>query len=305
MGVSTWRRGAPGSALVASAVMTAPSSTTTPVRPRRILLKVGGELVADPSKLDPILHDVGLLLGHGHAIALVHGGGPQVSAAMRRLGLEPTMVGGQRVTDHDSLVVVQQVLAGEVSSAIVAAAMRHGIPSVGLSGVASGLVSATRRSPRLVRAGGEVREVDYGFVGDVVDVRPRVLDALCEAGFVPMIAPLGVEPGTGQIFNVNADTVAAALAAGWGADVLLLVTNVPGVLRDRDDPSSRFETLNRTQVRKAVEEGTITGGMIPKVEEALAALDRGVPAVTILAPEAGAIAAVVATPGAVGTTFLP
>jgi acetylglutamate kinase len=272
---------------------------------RRVLMKIGGELAADPAVLDHVLGDVRRLLDRGVEVAVVHGGGPQISAAMAQQGLAPTMVQGQRVTDAASLVVVQQVLAGEVSSRLVAAAVQRRVRAVGLSGAADGLVSATRRPPRLVRESGEPRTVDYGLVGDVVDVRPEVVEVLCRAGFVPIIAPLGIEPGTGQLFNVNADTVAAAIAAAWGADVLLLVTNVPGVLKDREDPASRFPALNREQVRQAVEGGIITGGMVPKVEEALAALDRGVPAVTILPPEPGALVAALYSSGAVGTTFLP
>jgi len=273
-----------------------------------VVVKIGGELVADGVALDIVMCDLQALRGRGLAITVVHGGGPQISAAMRARGLETTMVEGQRVTDEASLQVVQQVLAGEVSTALLAAAARHRVPAVGLSGVADGLVSAVRRAPRRVRTsdpGGGIRLVDYGFVGDVVDVRPRILDVLGAAGFVPVVAPLGVEPGTGQVFNVNADTVAAALAVAWGAHALLLVTGVPGVLADRHDPSSRFPRLDREQVRRAVEDGTITGGMVPKVEEALAALDRGVPAVTILPAAEGALIGVVEAPGSVGTTFLP
>jgi acetylglutamate kinase len=239
------------------------------------------------------------LAERGWRAVVCHGGGPQTSALGRRLGLEPTLVAGQRVTDSDTLRVACQAIAGEVGCALVAAAWSVGLPAVGLS---AGIVHARRRP--LVDVAGVDEPVDYGLVGDVTRVEARTIEACWAAGLVPVASPIGVGTDGVRLLNINADTVASAVATALRADHLFTVTSVPGVLRDRHDPSTRIPSLRVAEARAAIAAGTIAGGMIPKVEEAIAAL-AGAGAVHILAPEAGALVEAARSPGSRGTVLLP
>ncbi|MBK8238239.1 MAG: acetylglutamate kinase [Deltaproteobacteria bacterium] len=272
----------------------------------RVVVKFGGEVVARPAELSGLLAEVAKVRRDGAAVVLCHGGGPQASALQQRLGVETVKVGGRRITDAATLQIMKCVLAGEVSIDVVAAALAAGVPAVGLSGVSAGLVTAHRRPPKRVSGGGEA-PVDFGLVGDIDTIRTELLEQLWRGGFVPVVNSLGVaaqaEPGQPcAVFNINADTVAAAVAAALRADHLLLVTDVPGVLRDREDPSSVIPTLTRSAARQAIADGIIAGGMIPKVEEALDNLAQGIGAVHILG--AGALHDAVRSPGARGTVLV-
>lgn len=272
----------------------------------RVVVKFGGEVVARPAELSGLLAEVAKLRRDGAAVVLCHGGGPQASALQQRLGVETVKVGGRRITDAATLQIMKCVLAGEVSIDVVAAALAAGVPAVGLSGVSAGLVTAHRRPPKRVSGGGEA-PVDFGLVGDIDTIRTEVLEQLWRGGFVPVVNSLGVaaqaEPGQPcAVFNINADTVAAAIAAALRADHLLLVTDVPGVLRDREDPNSVIPSLTRSAARQAIADGIIAGGMIPKVEEALDNLAQGIGAVHILG--AGALHDAVRSPGARGTVLV-
>lgn len=274
--------------------MNEPSHTTA-------VLKFGGEVVADPGQLATVLREVADLVASGWRFVVCHGGGPQASELGRRLGIEPIMIAGQRVTDAETLRVVCQVLAGEVSCAVVAAARAVGLRAIGIS---SGLVTAQRR-PLVTVANEFDRSVDYGLVGDVIGVDRGAIEGLWSLGSTPVINPIGVgaQPGQAALFNINADTVASAIAAELDADHLFSVTSVPGVLRDRADPRTRIARLDANEARAAIADGVCAGGMIPKVEEALAALER-VKAVHILAPEPGALAAEARKPGSRGTVLV-
>lgn len=271
------------------------------------VLKFGGEVVAEPARLREVLGEVASLVGEGWRFVLCHGGGPQVSAMMERLGLDPIKIAGQRITDEATLALVASEIAGRVSSEVVAAAWACGLPCLGIS---AGVVHARRRPPIAV-ASEDDREVDYGLVGDVTSIDRRALEACWSIGLTPVLNPLGIEPDTGERFNINADTVAAAIASALGADHLFMLTSVPGVLAERDDPHSRIPRLHADEAAAAIAAGTIVGGMIPKVEEALAALagtllaeGHPVGAVHILAPEFGVVRAEAREPGSRGTVLL-
>lgn len=276
------------------------SSHTTAV------LKFGGEVVADRGQLDTVLREVAELVASGWRFVVCHGGGPQASELGRRLGLEPIKVAGQRVTDEATLRVVCQALAGEVSCAVVAAAQAAGLRAIGVS---AGLITARRRPPVAV-ASEAGRVVDYGLVGDVIGVDRAALEGLWSLGLTPVLNPIGIGAGAGAapepaaLYNINADTVASAIAAELRADHLFAITSVPGVLRDRTDPRSRIPRLAAAEARAAIAQGLIAGGMIPKVEEALAALER-TGAVHILAPEPGALLGSAREPGSHGTVLVP
>ncbi|HXT96187.1 MAG TPA: acetylglutamate kinase, partial [Polyangia bacterium] len=232
-------------------------------------------------------------------LVVVHGGGPQTTELSRRLGIEPQLVGGRRVTDAAALDVVKMVVAGRLNVDLVAALRAAGVPAVGLSG-SSGIVRAHRRPPRVVSGSGGAA-VDFGLVGDVEGFDRALLDALDAAGQLPVIACLGAGAG-GEVLNINADVVASQLAAALGAAALIACTAVGGVRRDKDDPATRLPRLTVAEARAAIASGVVQGGMIPKLEEAFAPLAAGVRAVHVVAP--GEIAASLAAPGSVGTLLV-
>ncbi len=272
------------------------------------VLKFGGEVIADGPALAAVLADVAALAAGGWRLAICHGGGPQANALQERLGLVPTKIGGRRVTDVATLQVMKYVLAGELSVDVVAAALAAGlVGAVGISGVSAGLVSARRRPPMKVSGGGDA-PVDFGLVGDVVEIRTALVHHLWAGGYTPVINTLGVDLApvgvTCPIYNINADTVSSAIAGALRVDHLFLMTGVPGVLRDKDDPTTRIDRLTAADARAAIASGVIVGGMIPKIEEALANLELGIGAVHILGAGAGALQAAAAAPGSVGTVLV-
>ncbi len=263
--------------------------------PPRAVLKFGGEVVADARALASVLAEVRALQEEGWRFVLVHGGGPQATAQQERLGLQARKVAGRRVTDAATLEVAKQMLAGVVNVDVVCAAAAAGLSALGMAGVS--VLEATRRPVETI----DGEAVDYGFVGEVRSVQVDVLTALWSAGRVPVVAPLGVD-AAGQAYNINADTVAAALAAALRADHLFLMTAAGGVRADVADPQSRIATLTPTQARAAIADGTIAGGMIPKVADALDQLARGIGVVHIVGPDS--LRAAAADPGSVGTAIL-
>lgn len=240
------------------------------------VVKLGGDVLADPEALDRVAGQIGLLSSLNIRIVMVHGGGPQATALSRRLGQEPTIVAGRRVTDDSALDVAKMVYAGTLNVNLLAALRAHEVQGVGLSGVDADLIAARRRPPvTVVDDAGVPREVDYGHVGDVDRVDPRVLLTLLDARFVPVVASLAGD-GEGQVFNVNADTVAESLAVALKAQKLLFLTGAPGVLRDRADPSSLVTFADPDDLAALMSSGAVAGGMRPKVEACIRAATGGV-----------------------------
>lgn len=263
-----------------------------------IVIKLGGDVLAGGA-LAAVAADIARARAAGRRLVVVHGGGPQTTELSRKLGIEPRLVGGRRITDQAALDVVKMVVAGRLNVDLVGALRGAGVPAVGLSG-SSGVVRAHRRPPRVV-SGSDGALVDFGFVGDVEDFDRAVLDALDGAGALPVLACLGGGPA-GEVLNINADVVASQLAAAVGAQALVACTAVGGVRRDKDDPGTRLARLTVAEARAAIADGTVQGGMIPKLEEAFAPLAAGVGAVHIVAP--GEIAAALAAPGTAGTLLV-
>ncbi len=284
---------------------TPPPGSSSGATARTAVLKFGGEVVASTALLSAVLADVAGLVTEGWRFVLCHGGGPQLNALQRRLGVEVVQVAGRRVTDDATLQVAKCVLAGETNVDVVAAAAGAGLRAVGISGVSAGLVTASRRPPIVVSGGGP-DPVDFGHVGRI----ERVDAGLWAGGYTPVLNTLGVDappPGGGPcpVYNINADTVAAHVAVALGADHLFLMTRVPGVLRDKDDPTTRVPRLDAEAARRAIADGIVVGGMIPKIEEALRQLTLGVGAVHILGATPGALAAEATAPGSAGTALVP
>ena len=267
-------------------------------RPIDAVIKLGGEVLEGEALAD-VAADVARARP-GRRLLIVHGGGPQVTALARRLGIEANIVGGRRITDDPMLDIVKMVVAGRLNTNLVAAPRADGIPAFGVSG-ASGVIRAHRRPPRVVSGAGD-KPIDFGLVGDIDGFDVEVLEALDARDALPVIACLGADT-SGAVLNINADVVASQLAAAVRAAALVACTAVGGVRRDKDDPATRLPTLTVAEARAAIADGTVQGGMIPKLEEAFAPLEAGVGAVHIVAP--GEIAASMVAPGSVGTLLVP
>jgi acetylglutamate kinase len=245
-------------------------------RDQVFVVKLGGEVLADPRAVDGITAQVSLLNSLGIQLVVVHGGGPQATALSRRMGAEPRIVAGRRVTDDDALAVAKMVYAGQLNVDLLASLRAHEAQGVGLSGVDADLITAHRRPPvKVVDDDGKSQTVDYGHVGDLDRVDPRILRTLLDARFVPVVASLAGD-GDGNVFNVNADTVAEALAVALRAQKLIFLTGAPGVLRDREDPSSLIAFADPDDLAGLLASGAVAGGMRPKVEACIRAATGGV-----------------------------
>ncbi len=266
------------------------------------MVKLGGEVIAS-GEATSIAADLRTLIHGGAKVAVVHGGGPQATALQRQLGLATKQVAGRRITDLATLDVMKMALAGKVNVDLCAILTAGGVSAVGLHG-ASALVVRAERQPPTVFASEGPDPVDLGYVGRVTEFNISLLDALWQAGHTPVIACLGADRD-GNVYNINADAVGNQLAAALGAERLFLVTSTTGVLRQPEDPSSRIPLLSVAQARAAITDGVVTGGMIAKLDEAIAVIDQGVGAIHIvgkLAP--GDLVRAVREPGSIGTTLV-
>jgi acetylglutamate kinase len=264
---------------------------------KTFVLKLGGDVLEDPARA---LVCQGLFAARSQGrFVVVHGGGAQVTDLSAQLGVKTVMVGGRRITDAPTLAVLEMVVAGRLNVELSAALRRAGLAAVGLH-AGSGVIRATRRPPRVVSGAGP-DPIDFGLVGDVVGFDRTLLDSLLAAGYLPVLSCLGLG-AEGEVLNLNADLAASQLGAALGADALVAVTAVGGVRSDPGDPATRIPVLTVAGGRAAIAEGRVTGGMIPKLEEAFAALAAGVGAVQIVAP--GEIAQALAAPGQVGTLLV-
>lgn len=264
-----------------------------------LVVKIGGEVVGS-GEAAVLAADLAVLVRGGARVAIVHGGGPQATALQKQLGIETKQIAGRRVTDAATLDVMKMVLAGKLNVDLCATLCAAGLSAVGLHGASAQVVRAVRRPPKVYPNAGP-EPVDMGFVGDVVGFNLSLLETLWSAGHVPVIACLGAD-GDGGVYNINADMVGNQLAAALRATRLLLVTSTPGVLRDVTDPSSRLARLTVDEARGAIRDGIVTGGMIPKLEEAIAVVTEGVGSIHILGKLGpGDLVRAVREPGSVGT----
>ena len=230
---------------------------------RTIVVKYGGNAMTDPELVELFAQDVVLMRLVGMNPVVVHGGGPQISDLMRRLGKEPVFVDGQRVTDAETIDIVRMALVGKVNREVVAAVNRQGPYAVGLSGEDAGLITVTPRDPRL------------GFVGDVSRINASVLQRQLREELIPVVATIGVDE-RGQAYNVNADAVAGAIAEALGAEKLVYLTNVPGLYADLGDEGSLISQISATDLAAMIDGGALSAGMVPKVASCVSALRHGV-----------------------------
>lgn len=249
------------------------------------VIKTGGGAFRELATMRAFMEQVAILHHLGIRVVLVHGGGPQLDEVTAQLGVETRMVQGRRVTDSAAIDATSMVLNGLVNTRLLGLCREFGIPAVGLSGVDGGLVMARRRSP-VTLASGET--VDYGMVGDIEGVGTTVLDTLLDAGFLPVVSPLSAD-ASGQLLNINADTVAAAIGAAVGAEKLILCTGAPGILERLEDPQSLISYTDVAGLRRLREEGSLSDGMLPKasaIESAIRGGVRRVHVISYAAPDA-------------------
>ncbi|MFN8037970.1 MAG: acetylglutamate kinase [Acidimicrobiales bacterium] len=228
-----------------------------------VVVKYGGHAMVDPHLAARFAEDIVLLHTVGIHPVVVHGGGPQIDDLMGRLGMVPEFRDGRRVTDAETLDVARMVLVGKVNREIVSAINVLAPVAVGVSGEDAGLIRAEMRDPSL------------GFVGDVEAVNPAILERLVAEHLIPVVSTIGADE-SGQAYNINADTVAASIASALGAEKVVYLTDIAGLLRDLDDPTSLISHATPAELHQLIADGVLTGGMIPKIEACLAAVEGGV-----------------------------
>ena len=244
------------------------------------VLKAGGEVFANSESTRNMIRQIAILHQVGIGVILVHGGGQQSTELAEQLGINSKFVGGRRVTDDRSLEVSAMVLNGKINTDILAACREIDLPAIGISGVDAGLINAHRRPPVKVE-GHEPVLVDYGFVGDIDSVDAEVLSTQIDSGLMPVISPLSAD-ASGTLLNINADTVAAALASAVGAEKLILITGAPGILEDSHDPGSLVSYIDLSGLQDLRDGGSLAAGMLPKASAIEAAIKGGVPRVHVI-----------------------
>jgi len=244
------------------------------------VLKAGGDAFTSADSTRALVEQIGILHQVGIRVVLVHGGGPQATQLSERLGLSSRFVDGRRVTDEATLDVATMVLNGQINTRVLAACRELGVPAVGISGVDGGLIRARKRPPA-ARGGAEDEKIDYGFVGDIDAVDAGVVTKLLDNDLVPIVSPISADDA-GTLLNINADTVAAAIACELGAEKLVLATGAPGILESLDDPRSLISYVDRAGLRRLRDEGRLLDGMLPKVAAIEKALAGGVRRVHVI-----------------------
>jgi acetylglutamate kinase len=239
-----------------------------------IIIKLGGAVIGKEEMLDSLLQDMVLLNLFGMKIVVVHGGGPEISGEMRKLGVKPKFIEGLRVTDEKTMEILHEQLAGKINKQLVLGINRHGGKAFGISGMDASFIRARKLLYKTTSKGKEI-EVDLGFVGEVEKIDPTIVNNLIRGGCIPVVAPIGVD-GEGHSLNINADIVAAELASAMHAKKFILLTDVIGVMKDPKDEKTLISQLTIEEAQKLIQDGTIKKGMLPKVEACIKAVQSGV-----------------------------
>lgn len=247
---------------------------------KTIVVKIGGSIMDEPQTLADLLLDISFMASVGMRPILVHGGGKGITDAMKKAGMEAQFVQGRRYTDERTLAIAEHVLINDINQGIVETIRNNGPRAMGLHSLSSCAVFAKRLYLNADDGNGESRKVDIGFVGEVVSVNANLLNALVEANWIPVIAPIARDSAGGKL-NINADSVAGHVAAAVKAEKLVLVSDTHGI-RTSEDPDSLATHLTKSQIEDLVEQGVIAGGMLPKVDSSITALEGGVNKVHII-----------------------
>jgi acetylglutamate kinase len=243
---------------------------------KTFVVKLSGKATEDPLNLASLAEELALLHQVGIRICVVHGGGKQLSELAVQMGVEQTIINGRRVTDDATLEMAKMVFAGKINTDILAALRHRGVEAVGLSGVDGNIVHAKRRPPKeiLNRETGEREHVDFGYVGDVVEINARLLCVLLDQGYLPVVSSLGAD-AEGMVFNINADTIASEIAVQLEAEKLILLSDVDGIYLRAGEPETKLPRLTVEEAEALVRDGVATGGMIPKLQSITNLLRRG------------------------------
>lgn len=244
---------------------------------RIFVVKLSGKIIEDQEQLNSLAEEITLCQQVGILIAAVHGGGRQLTSLAEKLGIEQKIVNGRRVTDEKTLEIAKMVFAGQVNTDILSALRRAGAETVGLSGLDGNIIHARRREIQKVlnQETGEVEAIDYGHVGDIVQINVRLLRLLLDQHYIPVISSLGADE-QGNVYNINADTIAAEIAVHLKAEKLILLTDVDGVFIDRSDASSRISRLGVDEAERLVRDRVVSSGMLPKIAAITHLIRRGV-----------------------------
>ena len=236
---------------------------------KTVVIKYGGNAMINEDLKQQVMEDIALLWLIGVKVVLVHGGGPEISQTMKRLGKEAVFIDGLRVTDKETVDIVQMVLAGKINKTLVNLIQMKGGHAVGLSGIDGGILEAKVKDERL------------GFVGEITKVRTQPITDLLEKNYIPVVSTVASDR-MGNTYNINGDTAAAYLAGALGAERLIMMTDIAGILMDKDDPSTLIPSITVSEAKKLYDQGAISGGMIPKVDCCIEALAHGVNNVVIM-----------------------
>lgn len=250
---------------------------------KSFVVKLGGAIADEEKTLWPFCEEIALLAQVGIHVVVIHGGGKQATELSEKLGVEPRIINGRRVTDERTLDIVKMVFAGLVNTEILGGLRRYGISAVGISGVDGNIVHAVKRPPKKIlnQATGKEEVVDFGEVGDIQRVDAGLLKTLLGADYVPVVASLGADD-TGRVLNINADTVASHIAGELEAEKLILASDVDGIYKGAGDSKELIQRASVSEVRQLIENGVIRGGMVPKAQSAIEALTDGVRSVHII-----------------------
>ena len=244
---------------------------------KKFVVKLSGKITEDQNQLNSLAEEITLCQQVGIRVAVVHGGGKQLTAIAERLGIEQRIVNGRRVTGTETLEVAKMVFAGQINIDIVSALRRAGAETVGLSGVDGNTIKARRRKIQdvLNQETGEIETVDFGHVGDIAEINVRLIDLLLDNGYIPVVSSLGADD-QGNVYNINADTIASEIAVHLKAEKLILLTDVDGILKDQNDPGSRMSRLTLEQAEQLARDKTVSAGMLPKIAAITSLIRRGV-----------------------------
>ncbi|MDI6643418.1 MAG: acetylglutamate kinase [Methanobacteriaceae archaeon] len=250
---------------------------------KKILIKYGGHAMIDAAAMESTARDTVLLKYVGMEPIVVHGGGPEISRSMNKLGKEPKFIEGLRITDQETMDIVKMVLVGKINTEIVSKICLHGGKGIGLSGKDSQLLLAKKKDPHMImdKVTGEEKYVDLGLVGKIESINPEIIDMLTENNYIPIISPIGVDINANSL-NLNADTVAGDIASEVNAEKLIILTDVPGILEDPSDPESLIKEIGIDEVKELIEAGTIKEGMLPKTLTCMDAIEGGVKSAHII-----------------------
>jgi len=244
---------------------------------KKIMIKYGGHAMIDEKAMDSTARDTVLLKYVGMKPIVVHGGGPEITDSMNKMGKEPKFIKGLRVTDEETMEIVKMVLVGKINTNIVSQIGLHGGKASGISGKDSQLILASKKAPHTIRDDetGEELVVDLGLVGEISSLNTDIINLFTENNYIPVISPIGIDTN-GDTLNLNADTVAGEIAAEINAEKLIVLTDVPGVLKDPKNPNSLIKQIKINEIDDLINDGTISGGMIPKIETCVKAIEGGV-----------------------------